>query len=70
MVIADEHRLSVIFYLQATSKDWDGSEVRVIGPESEEEPHAVVAFSHFMAYYHGSPNDEAFSGHPLSRKKA
>lgn len=68
MVVADEHHLSVIFYLQNTPEGWDGAEVKVVGPDSEDETHAIVSFSSFKAYYHGAPNDEAFSGHPLSKK--
>lgn len=68
MIIADEHHLSVIYYLQDTPENWDGSTVRIVGPESSGEPYAIVNFLMYTAYYHGSPNDEAFNGHPLYKK--
>ncbi len=68
MVVADEHHLSVIYYVQDTPEGWDGSSVRVVGPSSDGERYAIVSFESHTAYYHGSPNDEAFSGHPLSKK--
>jgi hypothetical protein len=66
MVVADEHRLHVIFYIEERDPNWDGTTVRVVGPDSEGEPTAIVSFSRYTAYFHGPPNDEAFSGHPLS----
>ena len=68
MVLADEHHLYVFYYLQNTPEDWDGSTVRVVGPETRGEPVAIITFSGFIAYYHGCPNDETFSGHPLYKK--
>jgi hypothetical protein len=68
MVIADEQNLAVAFYLEVRDDDWDGSTVRVVNPESEGEPFAVVNFINSIAYYHGAPNDESFSGHPLWRR--
>jgi hypothetical protein len=68
MIIGDEGHLAVIFYHEGRNEDWDGKTVRVVGPESSGEPHAVVRFQNASAYYHGAPNDEAFSGHPLYKK--
>jgi hypothetical protein len=68
MVVADEHHLSVIYYVQNIPENWDGTSARVVGPTAEGEPYAIVSFVRQKAYYHGSPNDEAFSGHPLSKR--
>jgi hypothetical protein len=68
MVLADEHRLYVIFYLENTPEDWDGTSVRVVGPDSDGEPFAIITFLRHTSYYHGSPNDEAFAGHPLQKR--
>lgn len=66
IVIADEYNLSIAFYLEIRDETWDGTTVRVVGPDSEGEPFAVVRFIRAIAYYHGAPNDEAFGGHPLA----
>ena len=60
VVIADEHHLAVAFYVEVRDEQWDGTTVRVVGPESEGEPFAVVTFKRPLAYFHGPPNDEAF----------
>ncbi|MCE0497438.1 MAG: hypothetical protein LV481_05765 [Methylacidiphilales bacterium] len=68
MAVADDHHLSVIYYVQNTPENWDGTSVRSVGPTTEGEPYAIVSFVRYDSYYHGSPNDEAFSGHPLSKR--
>ena len=68
VVIADEHHLAVAYYLEVRDEKWEGTTVRVVGPESEGEPFAIVTFKRALAYFHGPPNDEAFSGHPLSKR--
>lgn len=67
-VVADEHHVAVVFYLQDPDPDWEGHTVRVIGPDTEGEPIAIVAFHRPMATMFGPPNDEAFSGHPLASR--
>lgn len=44
---------------------WDGTFVRVRGPEGSGAPVAVVMFRGCYAHMFGPPNDEAFDGHPL-----
>lgn len=63
-VIADEHHLSVI-YLQETPEYLAGTSEGIVWPANNEESIVAVTFTSARAYYHGSPNDEAFSGHPL-----
>lgn len=67
-IVADEHTCLVGFYLEVRDPDWDGSSVRVVEPETSEEPVAVVSFSGYCATMFGPPNDEAFAGHPLSSR--
>jgi hypothetical protein len=68
LVIADEHRVALAYYLQESSPDWDGQSVRVVGPVDSAEPLAIVRFSFCYAHMFGPPNDEAFSGHPLASR--
>ena len=67
IVLSDEGKTMLAFHLQNTPDDWDGTSVRLIGPEYEE-PSAIVEFEWCYAYMFGPPNDEAFSGHPLSAR--
>jgi hypothetical protein len=67
-VLAGEGRLSVVYYVQEAPTDWDGTSVRVVGPDTPGEPAAIVRFVRPHASMFGPPNDEAFSGHPLARR--
>lgn len=64
VVLSDEGKVLLAFYLEEISKDWEGTSVRLIGPDSEE-PAAIVEFKACYAFMFGAPNDEAFTGHPL-----
>lgn len=68
MIIDDEFHLVLGFYLEVRDDNWDGTTVRVVSPDSQGEPHAIVNFTHPVAHLHGPPNDEAFSGHPLHKR--
>lgn len=65
VVIAAEHFTAVAFYLQNFDPDWDGTTVKVVGVNSDEEPIVIVRFNSCYAQLFGPPNDEAISGHPL-----
>jgi hypothetical protein len=67
IVLSDEGKTIIAFHLENTRDDWDGTSVRIIRPESEESS-AIVEFKWCYAYMFGPPNDEAFSGHPLSAR--
>lgn len=67
VVLAGEGMLSVAFFLEDMPADWDGTSVRVVGPESGE-PAAVVRFKRPHASFFGPPNDEALRGHPLAAR--
>lgn len=68
LVLSDEQRVVVAYYLEATPPDWDGKTARVLGPTEASEPLAMVRFSGVVAQMLGPPNDEAFSGHPLAAR--
>lgn len=68
IVVADEFKVTVAYYLQDTPDDWDGTSVRVVGPSTAGEPAAVVSFEGCLSTMFGMPNDEAFSGHPLASR--
>lgn len=65
-LLASEHDLFLVYYLEDRPDDWDGTTVRVVGIDSEDETTAIIKFSSCYAHMFGPPNDEAFSGHPLS----
>lgn len=67
VVVADEHRVFLIYLVQIIEPDWDGTTVRVVDADSDE-PTAIVAFERVTAHMFGPPNDEAFHGHPLASR--
>jgi len=68
IIIASEHALFVAFYLEERDPHWDGTTCKVVTPDTNDEPVAVVRFSRASAHFFGPPNDEAFSGHPLAAR--
>jgi hypothetical protein len=66
-VVADEHRVFLIYLLEILEPGWDGSTVRVVDADSSE-PAAIVEFEMVTAHTLGPPNDEAFAGHPLAAR--
>jgi hypothetical protein len=66
IVLSDEFTTVVSYYVQETRRAPDGSDVRLVGPRSEDEMVALVRFGHCYATMFGPPNDEAFRGHPLA----
>jgi hypothetical protein len=68
IVIASEQALFVAFYLEQRDPNWDGTTCKVVTPDTNDEPVAVVRFSGATAHFFGPPNDEAFSGHPLAAR--
>jgi len=68
IVVAGEHNLLIAFYLQDTPDNRNGEIVRVVGKDSANETVCVVHFNLCYAHFFGPPNEEAFSGHPLSGK--
>ncbi len=68
MVLAGEHHLHLVFYLENRSPDWDGTTVRVVGETTAGESVVLVQFARAYAHMFGPPNDEAFGGHPLASR--
>lgn len=68
IVVADEHRLFVVYMVEEPDPDWDGRSVRVVTPEDSAELIALVQFVRPSAHFLGPPNDEAFAGHPLAAR--
>lgn len=66
LVLADEHRLVLAYYVEERDPSWDGTSVRVLGLQDSDEPIAIVRFELCIAHTLGPPNDEAFAGHPLA----
>lgn len=68
LVLASEHRLFLIYIMQDTPADWDGTKVRIVDTLVEDLPIAVVEFNRVHAHIFGPPNDEAFERHPLESR--
>ena len=69
LVIANEHRTVLAYYLEDQDPLWDGTTVRMLNAAtSDEEPIALVVFNQCYAHMFGPPNDEAFAGHPLANR--
>ena len=66
VILSDEFVTVIAFYLQDTPDDWDGTSVRIVSKETEDEPLALVRFSFCYTSMFGAPNDEAFGDHPLA----
>lgn len=67
-VIATEHSLVLIFFIDVSEPVWDGSNPRSVGIDSAEEQCAVVTFRDPTVHTLGPPGDETFSGHRLASK--
>ena len=67
LLVSDEHKAVLAFYMEDMPEGWDGTTVRVISYDAEE-PVALIEFTRCYAQLFGPPNDEAFSGHPLAHR--
>lgn len=67
-VMSDEHTLLLAYIVERVDPGWDGTTVRLVGPETPGETIALLRFIRHSAVMFGPPNDEAFSGHPLSAR--
>jgi hypothetical protein len=68
IVMSDESQVVVAYYMENRDPDWDGTSVRILDAVTSDEPIALVRFNHSLVHMFGSPNDEAFSGHPLASR--
>jgi hypothetical protein len=68
IVLSDEYKVLLVYIVQETPADWDGSSVRIVDPSTPGETLALVEFTGYSTYMFGAPNDEAFHGHPLAAR--
>lgn len=68
VIVADEHTVVLAYYLEERPPHWDGSTIRMVSPDTDGEPVAIVRFASSYAHMSGPPNDEAFRGHPLAER--
>jgi len=68
LVLSNEGTLVLAYYVERRDEASDGKTVRSVGPESAGEIVSLVRFRLCYASLFGPPNDEAFSGHPLSKR--
>ena len=62
LIMSDENRVVLAYYIDQRDPEWDGQTMRVVGPTAASEPLAIVRFKPCYAHMFGPPNDEAFSG--------
>ena len=67
LLVQDERRAIIAYYVEQRDPEWDGTTVRVVGPDSVDELVAIVEFNTSATMF-GPPNDETFSGHPLAAR--
>lgn len=67
LVIANEQRVVLAYYIETTDPSWDGKTVQILDQERSDEPIAIVRLD-CLAHMFGPPNDEAFDGHPLASR--
>ncbi len=67
-VMSDERTLLLAYIVERIDSEWDGTCVRLVGPETPGESIALARFTRYRAYMFGPPNDEALRGHPLAAR--
>ncbi len=68
IVLSDEYAVVLAYLIDRGHPEWDGTNPRVVGPDTPGETVALVRFDRSLALMFGPPNDEAFSGHPLASR--
>jgi len=68
VVLADESVVQVAYIVPDSLSTWPGLDPSFADGEGLGELYAVARFKDVCAHYLGPPNDEAFSGHPLSSR--
>lgn len=66
MIACDEHTLYLAYYIENTPEDRVRTSVEVVGPDSADETVALLKFETCYAHMSGPPNNESYTGHPLS----
>lgn len=68
MILADEHKLVVVYYTQSEASIYETGPARLTDPNETADEVALVTFHQCYAKMFGPPNEEAFHGHPLSQR--
>jgi hypothetical protein len=69
MLLASDHSLLLAYYLDdLLPPNWAHTTIHPAMPNDSDDLCALVAFKMPFAHMLGSPNDEAFSGHPLASR--
>jgi hypothetical protein len=68
IVLSDEFKILLLYIVQDTPADWDGSSVRIIDPGTPVESLALIEFTGYSSYMFGALNDEVFHAHPLAAR--
>lgn len=68
VVVSGEHHLLLAYIVSEPDPAWDGSSIRVVSPDLDGLPIAIIRFQRPSAHMFGPPNDEAFDGHPLASR--
>lgn len=64
IILSDEYRILLAYIIEGSPD----SSLDSIVPQREGEDFAVLEFQRYRSFMFGSPNDEAFSGHPLASR--
>jgi hypothetical protein len=67
VVVADEWIVQLAYLAENRDPEWDGTSIRIVDQSSDESV-VLVSFQRAYAWFHGPPNDEAFTGHPLAAR--
>lgn len=67
IIMCDDHKLFLAYLLQNAPENWDFKSIRVVTADTEDYI-ALVEFEKYKSLMFGSPNDEAFHGHPLASR--
>lgn len=68
VVLSDEHKLLLAYLVEDAPSEGDDVSVRIVNPTTSVEAVALVEFRRYSSFMFGSPNDEAFAGHPLASR--
>jgi hypothetical protein len=64
-MVSNEQTLCLAYITRIIDSNWDGTHVKIVGSDTENENVAIVQFEMAYAHFFGPPNDEAIEGHPL-----
>jgi hypothetical protein len=68
IVLSSEYKTLLAYLLEDMTENWDGTTIRIVDFETRDEQIAIIEFNSCGDLMFGSPNDEAFEGHPLESR--